>query len=210
MPVLVRRLSLLLLILGATPAWPDAELARRFEAASPAVVTIRTVERSPTPGPDGAVAMRSTGGLGSGVLIDDDGLIATAAHVVQTAEEVAVSFEDGTVLPARILASEVPSDLALLRVERVPDGMSPAKLADAPPPVGEDIFVVGALRHRTDPVPRHRLGPAHGDQRATRRSRGVRADRRIHQHGELWWTDVRHARARGRHREQHHQSGRRF
>lgn len=144
MPVLVRRLSLLLLILGATPAWPDAELARRFEAASPAVVTIRTVERSPTPGPDGAVAMRSTGGLGSGVLIDDDGLIATAAHVVQTAEEVAVSFEAGTVLPARILASEVPSDLALLRVERVPDGVSPAKLADAPPPVGEDIFVVGA------------------------------------------------------------------
>ena len=50
MPVLVRRLSLLLLILGAAPAWPDAELARRFEAASPAVVTIRTVERSPTPG----------------------------------------------------------------------------------------------------------------------------------------------------------------
>ena len=61
MPVLVRRLSLLLLILGAAPAWPDAELARRFEAASPAVVTIRTVERSPTPGPGGLASYDPAG-----------------------------------------------------------------------------------------------------------------------------------------------------
>ena len=44
----------------------------------------------------------------------------TAAHVVQTADRVAVEFANGMSVPARVIASEVRADVALLQLERVP------------------------------------------------------------------------------------------
>ena len=56
------------------------------------------------------------------MLISADGKVLTAAHVVQTADAVAVEFPDGVVIRASILASEPAADLALLQLERVPAG----------------------------------------------------------------------------------------
>ena len=54
--------------------------------------------------------------LGSGVVVTTDGYILTNNHVVDGAEEVSVDFTDGRTLPAKIIGTDKPSDLALLKV----------------------------------------------------------------------------------------------
>ncbi len=55
--------------------------------------------------------------LGSGFVIDKDGLIVTNNHVIAEADEVSVTFSDGERLPAKILGRDSKTDLALLKVE---------------------------------------------------------------------------------------------
>ncbi|PWC89658.1 serine protease [Azospirillum sp. TSH100] len=64
-------------------------------------------------GPQGLPSMA----LGSGFIIDPSGLIVTNNHVVSDAAEIAVTLHDGTKLPAKLLGSDAPTDLALLKVE---------------------------------------------------------------------------------------------
>ena len=54
--------------------------------------------------------------LGSGFVIDPDGLVVTNNHVVEDADEVTVTFADGETLPAEILGRDPKTDLALLKV----------------------------------------------------------------------------------------------
>jgi Do/DeqQ family serine protease len=54
--------------------------------------------------------------LGSGVVVTTDGYILTNNHVVEGAEIVNVDFTDGRTLTAKIVGTDKPSDLALLKV----------------------------------------------------------------------------------------------
>jgi Do/DeqQ family serine protease len=56
-------------------------------------------------------------GLGSGVVASADGYILTNHHVVDGASAIRAEFADGRVLEARLVGSDPPSDLALLKVE---------------------------------------------------------------------------------------------
>ncbi|SMH40229.1 Do family serine endopeptidase [Azospirillum agricola] len=55
--------------------------------------------------------------LGSGFIIDPSGLIVTNHHVVAEAAEISVTLHDGTKLAAKLVGSDAPTDLALLKVE---------------------------------------------------------------------------------------------
>src|SRR5215207_3375742 len=56
-------------------------------------------------------------GLGSGVIVSADGYILTNHHVVDGAEEIRVELNDGRTLQAKVVGTDQPSDLAVLKVE---------------------------------------------------------------------------------------------
>jgi S1-C subfamily serine protease len=94
-------------------------------------------------------------GTGTGIVIDDQGHIITNSHVVADGEasEVSVAFADGQELPARVIGAVPADDLALLAVDAVPDGVTPAVLADSDAAqVGEPVVAIGnALDLGADP-----------------------------------------------------------
>jgi serine protease Do len=56
-------------------------------------------------------------GLGSGVIVSADGYILTNHHVVDGAEQITVELNDGRTLTAKVVGTDQPSDLAVLKVE---------------------------------------------------------------------------------------------
>ncbi|BAU63424.1 2-alkenal reductase [Stanieria sp. NIES-3757] len=56
-------------------------------------------------------------GLGSGFVIDPNGLILTNAHVVNQADEVTVSFQDGRLLDGEVLGKDPVTDIAVVKVQ---------------------------------------------------------------------------------------------
>ncbi|WP_208103824.1 S1C family serine protease [Flagellimonas ochracea] len=84
-------------------------------------------------------------GLGSGVVISEDGLILTAAHVVQTAEKVKIKFTFGKEIPAKIIRLSKGADVALLKLAWIPEDLAVAELADSDEvKIGEKICIIGA------------------------------------------------------------------
>jgi serine protease Do len=134
-----------MLILGAllSAATVNAEsLSEVFKRVDDAVVVVHTSERMVTPDSNRTpVGMK---GIGSGVLVEG-GKVLTAAHVVQTADAVAVEFPGEVRIRARVIASDPAADLALLQLERVPTDATTAKLGNSDKAeVGDQVFVVGA------------------------------------------------------------------
>jgi Do/DeqQ family serine protease len=56
-------------------------------------------------------------GLGSGVIVSADGYILTNHHVIDGAEQITVILGDRRSFDARVIGSDSPSDLALLKIE---------------------------------------------------------------------------------------------
>ena len=119
----------------------DAEdLSRLFRSARVSVAMIRATGRDVSAG--GEIPFQETG---SGVLISSDGKVMTAAHVVQSVDEIRVEFLGGDAVHARVIASEPAADLSLLQLDQVPPGARVAMLADSDTvQVGEQVIVVGA------------------------------------------------------------------
>jgi serine protease Do len=54
--------------------------------------------------------------LGSGFIIDPGGFIVTNNHVIENSDQITVTFNDGTTLPAKVVGRDEKTDLALLKV----------------------------------------------------------------------------------------------
>ncbi|MEL6904434.1 MAG: trypsin-like peptidase domain-containing protein [Planctomycetota bacterium] len=129
--------------MGTRAPGARGSISEVFKRVKDSVVVIETTERDAPFGPGAAPAR--FGGLGSGVLVDASGLVLTAAHVVQVAETIEVSFPSGEVLSAAVVGSVPAVELALLRLERAPAEGVAATLGDSDAvEVGDQILVVGA------------------------------------------------------------------
>ena len=122
---------------AAAPApLATASYAGVVEQVTPAVVTIRSERRVRNVSqelPEGLreffgdqfgqgrrgrqMPERREGGLGSGVIVRPDGYILTNHHVVDGAEQVNVELTDGRSFKAKVVGSDQPSDLAVLKIE---------------------------------------------------------------------------------------------
>ena len=60
---------------------------------------------------------RREGGMGSGVIVGQDGYILTNNHVVDGAAKVTVELTDGRALEAEVIGTDAPTDLAVLKVD---------------------------------------------------------------------------------------------
>jgi serine protease Do len=56
-------------------------------------------------------------GLGSGVIVNADGTILTNYHVVEDADKITVATSDNKTYPAKVLGTDQPSDLALVKID---------------------------------------------------------------------------------------------
>src|SRR5215216_5168125 len=117
---------------GATLQTSYADLVSRV---SPAVVTIRSTERARAaqqfPFMDDPTFREFFGdrlpqqqqppqrvqGVGSGVIVNPDGYILTNHHVVDGALEIKVELTDNRTFTAKLVGSDPPSDLAVLKID---------------------------------------------------------------------------------------------
>ena len=136
-----RAATLALALLFAAPSPGEGEsLHDAYSRVSTSVVVIRSRGQEVTE--EGTIKFKE---IGSGVLISPDGKVATAAHVVQTMENITVEFLGEEPVAARVIASEQWADISILQVAVVPRDATVAKLADSDPVrVGDSVFIVGA------------------------------------------------------------------
>lgn len=87
---------------------------------------------------------RTDRGLGSGVIIDAEGQILTAQHVVADADEIRVTYADGTQSVAEISTSDPERDVAVLTTDRGPEVLVPAVMGSvATLNTGDPVYVLG-------------------------------------------------------------------
>jgi serine protease Do len=88
-----------------------------------------------------------TEGVGTGIILDEEGHIVTNNHVVyidsQTpAQTITVTLSDGRQFQASLVGGDSPTDLAVLKIDA--DNLTPAKLGDtAQLEVGDDVVAIG-------------------------------------------------------------------
>lgn len=82
-------------------------------------------------------------GTGSGFIVSPDGLILTAAHVVDDADEVTVRLTDKREFKAKVLAVDVPSGVAVLQIDATK--LPAVKLGDSSHVrPGEPVLTIGS------------------------------------------------------------------
>jgi len=128
---------------SATTAESDAVAA---ESPAPGKgLSVEQVVKRESP----AVVLISTktsdgGGLGSGFLIDTQGHVITNAHVVDGATTTTVTFEDGTETKGTILGVDKSTDVAVVKVDKVPSGIRPVPFGNSGDlTVGQSVVAIG-------------------------------------------------------------------
>lgn len=116
------------------PGTAPLSYAATVERVAPAVVTIRASSRvrapeqfpfandpffqrffgGRIPGPQGGMQVQQA--LGSGVIVRADGHILTNHHVIDGAQEIKVDLGDRRTMSAKLVGSDAPSDLAVLKI----------------------------------------------------------------------------------------------
>ncbi len=141
-----------------TSAGVRTSYAEVVSRVSPGVVTIRTESRVRAPRQfpfmDDPFFRRFFGdqlptqpeqrvrGLGSGVIVTADGYILTNHHVIDGAQQIKVDLKAQRTVSARLVGTDAPSDLAVLKIDEA--GLSALALADSDKvQVGDVVLAIG-------------------------------------------------------------------
>jgi S1-C subfamily serine protease len=114
---------------------------RAAELVLPSVVRVEGYNGEENDEPGSGIRMQ---GVGSGVVIVDNGIILTNLHVVAGAKRVTVKFLDGSESDVDLVRAYPENDLAVIKARRVPDDLESATLgstANLRP--GDEVVAVG-------------------------------------------------------------------
>lgn len=126
-----------------------------YAQVNPSVVNIHVLESASTqqsngrgmplnPNSPGGSGQPVLQGEGSGFIWDTQGNIVTNNHVVNGASAIEVIFSDGTALPAKLVGTDVYSDLAVVKVDAPASLLKPITVADSRQvKVGELAIAIG-------------------------------------------------------------------
>jgi S1-C subfamily serine protease len=131
-----------------SPSATALTVAQVYETLLPSVVFIQATGGASGVGRDSAPAESATG---TGVVVNADGAVLTALHVVEDATAIQVTFADGTRSAAKVAAADAADDIATLAVTKLPSVVVPAVLGGGAA-VGDDVVAVGnqlGLRYST-------------------------------------------------------------
>ena len=117
---------------------PSSTVAETIESVLPSVVNVRvTALRSDILG-----GVEEGRGQGSGVIIDERGIIVTNNHVVQQATEVTVVLHDGRRLDGAVVGTVTNPDLAVIRVDA--DDLTPIEFGRGEAlRLGDEVIALG-------------------------------------------------------------------
>ncbi len=111
-----------------------------YEQVSPGVVYVEGTSINPY-----RVTDRVGHIVGSGFIINTDGLIVTNSHVALGRQALSVTLDTGATVPARLVAADAIFDIALLQIPKPSEGTLPTlALGDSDGlRVGEDVLAIG-------------------------------------------------------------------
>jgi S1-C subfamily serine protease len=113
--------------------------AKAAATVMPSVVRVRGYDEDDEPG-----AGERMNGVGSGVVIVDNGTILTNLHVVTGAKRMSVTFFDGTESDVEVIRAYPENDLAVIRAKKLPDDLQAATLGStAHLQQGDEVVAVG-------------------------------------------------------------------
>ena len=147
---------------GAAADRPDS-FADQVEQLSPAVVNISTTTIvSEGPGmdmpqfPPGSPfeeffknfgdenRQRRASSLGSGFIIDAEGIVVTNFHVIENAEEITVTLSDETSFTAKVLGQDQKTDIAVLKIDPGDTALTAVPFGDSDSlRVGDWVLAIG-------------------------------------------------------------------
>lgn len=128
-----------------------------MQTAQNGVVAVSAVNRDIYKSPGGLVRDPKTGRVflarklaqaayerhGAGVVIHPSGVIVTNAHTIYQADQIAVTLNDGSQLPAQVVGLVKGDDIALLKIPPHPSLLS-VPIADSDQiQLGDEIFTIG-------------------------------------------------------------------
>ena len=81
---------------------------------------------------------------GSGAILDTEGHIVTNNHVISGAQKIQVTLSNGQIYAAKLVGTDVTTDLAVIKLDNPPSDLKPVTFADSSKlAVGENIMAVG-------------------------------------------------------------------
>jgi S1-C subfamily serine protease len=128
-------------ILDSTGKVTDEDInVQVYKAVSDAVVGIQTtsLERK-------VFNFSYVKGTGSGVIISKQGHILTNYHVVANAKKIDVALGEDTKLSAKFILGDKDNDIAIIKLDKIPDNMVVASLGDSQYlSVGQKVLAIGS------------------------------------------------------------------
>jgi S1-C subfamily serine protease len=123
-----------------SPAVVAADRRSFARCAAPEHVMPRSAEAVLQAG----VVVADEAGHGSGTFISPDGLVVTAAHVVQTSRQIKIKMRSGETLAASVLRLDRAHDVALLRAHGLSAKVPCLAVRTDAMAIGEDVYAIGA------------------------------------------------------------------